>query len=105
MPKPLDTSERCSIRLLDTSTDIRFHGYIILTICGHLSCIIRHWIDLTVGGRGPVCLFHLVLGDYIIHNEMHMGSNVLYLGDREIVCLSHVVLGDYIITRYIWEGM
>ena len=58
-----------------------------------------------MGGRGPVCLFHLVLGDYniiihIFYNEMHMGRNVLYLGDREIVGLSHVVM-----MRYIWEGM
>lgn len=49
----------------------------IFTIYGHLSCIIRHWIDFRMGGRGSVCLFHVVLTDYIIH----------------------------ILMRCIWEGM
>ena len=69
-----------------------------------LSYIIRYWIDFRVGGRGTVCLSHVVLGDYIIHifnDEIHMGRNVRsichhQLGDRT-VCLSHVVVGDYII--------
>ena len=50
-----------------------------------------------MGGRVTVCLYHVVLGDYIIHifyDKMHMGRNVLYLG---VVCLSYVVLGDCII--------
>ena len=44
---------------------------------------------------GIVCLFHVVLGNYIIHNfndEMFMGRNVRARKD----CLfSHVVLGNY----------
>ena len=58
-----------------------------------------------MGGRGTVCLSHVVLGDYIIHDEIHMGRNVryvqsttchyqLYLGGRGTVYLSD---SDYII--------
>ena len=44
-----------------------------------LTYVIRYWIDFRVGGRGTVCLSHVVLGDYIIHifnNEIHMGRYV-----------------------------
>ena len=47
-----------------------------------LSCVIGQCIDCRVGGRGTVCLSHVVLGDYIIHifnNEMYMGRNVRYV--------------------------
>ena len=36
-----------------------------------------HLIDFTLGGRGTVCLSHVVLGDYIIHifiDEIHIGK-------------------------------
>ena len=68
----------CSLEKNHGSAKVKVY----LTIYGHLSCIIRHWIDYRVGGRGTVCLSHVVLGDCIIHiynDEIHMGRNVRYL--------------------------
>ena len=64
-------------------------------------------IDFKVGGRGTVCLSHVLLGDYFIHNfndEIHMGRNVKYVyiatGWKKI-CLS---CSDYICSMR-WEGI
>ena len=40
------------------------------TCMNMFTSVVVCWIDCRVGGRGTVCLSHVVLGDYIIHISM-----------------------------------
>ena len=57
------------------------------------------WIDFNVGGRGTVCLSHVVQGDYDIHifnNEMHMGRNKYIVAPPATTNFIWVVVGLFI---------